>query len=193
MPDSRTDDAMGLVLAGGRSSRFGRDKALMPVDGVPMAERVYQALAAVIRDVRIGLSRAGERNPVPGAEVVLDDPPGVGPMGSLRAALLAAGPRWVLAAACDMPGLTPSAVRALLSARTNDADVVVAVDPDGRAHPLAAAWHPRVIPALVTDRGGPGRSLTGLLATVRVVTVSLAPEVLRNVNRPEDLAGGSGL
>ncbi len=178
---------MGLVLAGGRSSRFGGDKALHPVSGVPMAGRVYQALAMVIRDVRIGLSDAQERNPVPGAAVVVDDPPGTGPMGSLRAALLASDPRWVFAAACDLPGLSPSAVRSILEARSDALDAVVAVDPTGRLHPLTAAWHPRVIPLLVSDRAGHGRSLTRLLSSVSMMTVLLDPEVLRNVNRPADL------
>ena len=178
---------MGLVLAGGRRSRFGRDKALLPIGGVPMAERVYQALAEVIRDVRIGLARADERNPVPGAPVVVDDPPGTGPMGSLRAALLASGSRWVFAAACDMPGLTASAVRGILEQRSDGVDAIVAIDPTGRLHPLAAAWSPRVVPMLVGERAGPGRSLTSLLAEIRVTTVPLDPAVLRNVNRPEDL------
>lgn len=191
MPDSRTDDAMGLVLAGGQSSRFGNDKALLQLEGVPMALRVYRVLAEVIRDVRIGLSHAEERNPVPEAAVVVDTPRGIGPAGSLRAALRVSGSRWVVAAACDMPGLTPEAVRTLLSKCSEDTDAVVAVDPTGRVHPLASAWSPRVLPALDVIPDGRGRSLTAILQTVRVTHVPLGPEVLVNVNRPEDLGAHS--
>jgi molybdopterin-guanine dinucleotide biosynthesis protein A len=187
MPDSRTEDALGLVLAGGQSTRFGTDKALVPVGGVPMARLVYNALAVVIRDVRVGLSVEGERNPVPGSLVILDDPRGVGPMGSLRAALLAAGSRWVLAAACDMPGLKPESVQRLLGKRSEEVDAVVAVDETGRLHPLAAAWSPRVLPHMSVESAGRGRSLTGLLERVRMATVRLDSATLRNVNSPADL------
>ena len=86
-----------------------------------------------------------------------------------------------------MPGLTTLAVQMLLSERSDETDAVVAVDPTGRLHPLAAVWSPRVLPGLVVSPEGRARSLTDILKTIRVTRVPLAPEVLLNVNRPEDL------
>lgn len=183
---------MAVVLAGGRSERFGRDKAMEPVGGTTLGRHVYHTVASVIRDVRIGLAEVTQRNPVEGAETIVDEPAGSGPVGSLRAALRAAHGRWVFTAACDLPGLDPDTVRRILDARSEAVDAVVAEGPDGRRHPLTACWHPRVLVEIDRRLADGQRSLTGLLDAVRTVSVPVPEASVRNVNRPEDLPDPHG-
>src|SRR5579872_4815856 len=94
---------LGAVLAGGRSSRFGSDKAAALIDGRPMLEWVIDALAPQVDDVII-CGRAS-----PGRISVAYRPrPDLGPLGGLNAALhhaAANGFDAVLSVPCDTPRL----------------------------------------------------------------------------------------
>jgi len=102
---------LGAIIAGGRSTRFGSDKALATLDGRPLIEHVRHGLAGQVREVIVvGRSHAGLR-------AVPDQPaPGLGPLGGIAAALLEAramGLSAVLTAPCDAYDL-PADLAALL-------------------------------------------------------------------------------
>jgi molybdenum cofactor guanylyltransferase len=99
----------GYVLAGGGSTRFGRDKALVEIGGKPMLARMIQLLQSVTKQVKI--VAAPSRYAAFGAEIVEDRWPGEGPLGGIitaleDAAVSAARPEWNLIVSCDMPFLT---------------------------------------------------------------------------------------
>lgn len=189
---ARNDSVLGLIPAGGRSSRFGSAKARHVLDGLTLVERVHAALRAELDDVRLGLARPDDPPPLEGPARVFDDPPGAGPAGSLRGAFLASNAEWVLVAACDMPGITAEAVRRLLGARSGAADAVVAVDPSGDLHPLFACYRRTCLPALERYLSAERRSMRGLVASLDYVAVLFDERTLWNVNRPTDLDGPSG-
>ena len=102
---------LGAIIAGGRSTRFGSDKALATLDGRPLIEHVRHMLAGQVREVIVvGRSHAGLR-------AVPDQPaPGLGPLGGIAAALFEARARGyaaVLTAPCDAFDL-PDDLRARL-------------------------------------------------------------------------------
>ena len=111
----------GYVLAGGRSSRMGRDKALIPVDGVPLAARIADVLAAAGLDVY--LIRRGHPADPPwhlpdGAALPVVHEPDDGephPLHGVVTALTHAGED-VLVCPCDLPALTAEDVGVLLAA-----------------------------------------------------------------------------
>lgn len=124
--------ADGIVLAGGRSTRFGsEDKATADLAGTPMIRRVGDRLAGVTdrlvvncrADQATAVERAFEsyRNPV----VIAEDPdPDEGPMAGIRTGLQAAESEYAFVAACDMPFVEPGLVEHLLSrARDHDAAI----------------------------------------------------------------------
>lgn len=189
---ARNDSVLGLIPAGGRSSRFGTSKATHVLDGLTLIERVHAALRAEIDDVRLGLARPEDPPPLDGPARVFDDPPGAGPAGSLRGAFLASNAEWVLVAACDMPGITAEAVRTLLGARSGAADAVVAVDPSGGLHPLFACYRRSCLSALDRYLSAERRSMRGLVASLDHVAVPFDEKILWNVNRPADLEGPPG-
>jgi molybdenum cofactor guanylyltransferase len=133
----------GYIVAGGASSRFGRDKALMEVGGIPMIARMIEILQGVTKQVKIVA--------VPGkyaefaADTVGDRWPGEGPLGGIITALedaaqSAAPPDWNLIVSCDMPFLTPEWLAFLgEQAAYSKAQVVFPRSGSG-PEPLCACW-----------------------------------------------------
>jgi len=178
----------GYVLAGGRSSRMGRDKARIPVQGVPMAERVAGVLAQT--GLQVTLIRRGPAQPDEPAWHLPDgtalpvirepDDGAPHPLHGVVAALEHARAP-ILICPCDVPDLHPDDVRALLGAGPS------AVAWDGqRVHPLLAVLDPSVLDRArrLARAGGAVRDLIQGFRRVR-----LPAQHLRNVNRPQDLVG----
>ena len=118
---------VGAVLCGGRSRRFGSDKALAPFRSSTVGARVVTALrdGGVDPVVAIG-GRAGDRLAIP---TVADRRPGDGPLGGLATALLWARTGSVVVVPCDLPLLEAEHIRRLLSVPPpTDGAVVATVD-----------------------------------------------------------------
>src|ERR1700732_2994894 len=99
----------GYILAGGGSTRFGRDKALAEVDGQAMLARMIKLMRSVTRDLK--LVATPDRYAEFGAQLVADGWPGQGPLGGIITALEDAAKNpadsgWNLIVSCDMPFLT---------------------------------------------------------------------------------------
>lgn len=104
---------LGAVLTGGRSSRFGSDKAMAMLGGLPLVERAASVLAPHVGEV---VTVGGP--PRDGLAHVPDRPaPDLGPLGGLAGALAhaeACGFDAVLTIACDTPAVSPDLLQALL-------------------------------------------------------------------------------
>ncbi|HBV96097.1 MAG TPA: molybdenum cofactor guanylyltransferase [Desulfotomaculum sp.] len=116
-------DITGIILAGGKSRRMGKDKALLEIGGVTMIERVAGVVASVCTEVII----AGGSNQlnIPGCRTVPDIFPGCGPLCGLHAGLTAAGSRYSFAAACDIPFLDAGLMRRIIAEIEEGYDAVM--------------------------------------------------------------------
>ena len=125
---------------------MGADKALLDVDGRPLAVRVADALraAGATHVVAVGGDLDGLR--ALGLDAVPDQHPGEGPLGGILTALAATTEDVVMVLACDLPGADATAIGAVVDA-LDDADVA-APRHDGRHELLHAAYHRRAQPAL---------------------------------------------
>ena len=152
------DKACGFVLAGGRSSRMGRDKALVELQGCPLLEIALATLWAAGLPARI----TGRRAPFAGIDPAIPDPisnqlpesipdliPESGPLGGIHAALSASTARWNLFLPVDMPLMPPSLLRYLLDRAELTAAPVTAVLLNGRLEPLPVVLDRAVLPHLV--------------------------------------------
>lgn len=90
----------GYVLAGGRSSRMGRDKALLPLAGKPLVERAARKLQRLCAKVRV---LSGNSELAVYAPLVRDNFADSGPLGGIEAALLDSELAWNLILPVDMP------------------------------------------------------------------------------------------
>lgn len=181
----------GYVLCGGASRRMGRDKALVPVDGVAMALRAADALAAAgaVRVVAVGGD--AEALGALGLSTCPDRWPGEGPLGGLVTALHDEEPRAAPIAvvlSCDLTDPDPTAIAGTVRARHEEgADAAVPVV-DGRHQWLHAAWDRRVGGILADVFGAGERSLAGAALSLRVTTFhGIDAAAVHDADRPGDL------
>ncbi|MBI3090133.1 MAG: molybdenum cofactor guanylyltransferase [Candidatus Tectomicrobia bacterium] len=161
------DDCTGVILAGGQSRRFGRNKALEPLAGMPLAQRVARVLRELFR-AQLLVTNTPEVYASLRIPSVVDDRPGLGSLGGIYTALRHADSPWCFIVGCDMPFLAADAVRALAACRGTPLPSAAAAAPepswcdrgeatlpdvvvpfvDGRFHTLHAFYHRRCLPAV---------------------------------------------
>ncbi len=181
----------GLVLAGGRSERLGRDKAAVVLDGQPLLERAVRLLGAILPDVRIAIrpDQAGEalRQRFP---LLFDTMAGIGPAAGLLAAHAAApGVAW-LVMACDLPRIGVDELTRLVAARDPARCATAFRSPrDGRPEPLCAIYEPATLARFQRQvAGGGSSSPRGLLEGCAAVLLEApAADQLDSINTREDL------
>ncbi|HEY4045875.1 MAG TPA: molybdenum cofactor guanylyltransferase [Acidobacteriaceae bacterium] len=130
------------VLAGGRSTRMGRDKALLPFGGRPLIEVAVEKLEK-LRELGLGQPRiAGSRPDLSGFAAVVDDVhPGCGPLSGIEAALTATCEPLNLFLPIDMP-LVPAAFLSWILLRAEVTGAIATLPRAGGAvQPLCAVYH----------------------------------------------------
>ncbi|HET9531086.1 MAG TPA: molybdenum cofactor guanylyltransferase, partial [Blastocatellia bacterium] len=190
-------EVMGFVTAGGQSSRMGRDKAWLEVDGRAMIERVIDAIAPVTCNVAI-IANSDEYSRL-GLPLFSDTLSGVGPLEAIRTALRNSRTPRVVLAACDLPFVT-SELFAYLLAAADEETSVVPLDPEGRLEPLCAVYSGSALDELERFIEEGGRKVSRLfeLVPVRVVQfaeISNLPGAdlfFENVNTPEEYLRAAG-
>jgi molybdopterin-guanine dinucleotide biosynthesis protein A len=134
-------DLAVAILAGGASSRFGSDKALVRLEpkGPTLLERTV-VIARLISNQAVIVGHHSYAALDPSIDVVPDNEPGRGPLGGIATAFHVLGAPRLLVLACDMPCLSIPLLRSLIE-RSSDADAVVPRTDDGRWQTLHAVYH----------------------------------------------------
>lgn len=130
------DDVTGVILVGGKSSRIGRDKAFLPIGGIPVFERVLEVLRKPMKEVILVGDRP-ERFAKYGLPVYPDLYPGSS-LGGLYTGLSVSGTSCIFAASCDLPFASGGLLRYMISLREGY-DVVVPMT-SGSPEPLFALY-----------------------------------------------------
>ena len=191
----------GIVLAGGRSSRFGSDKLEAYVDGERLLDRSVAALARVATEVVVvsepSSVRAAPIRPGVPVHLVEDPEPFGGPLVGLLAGLEAAAEPLVLVVGGDMPSLRADVLRLLIARLVHDPDrSVVTLAARGRIVPLPMALRTGAATDVARRLIGDGeRRLRGLAERLPAAVIDEAEwrpldpdgDTLRDVDRPEDL------
>ncbi len=192
-------DLLGVVLAGGKSSRMGIDKATLPhpsstaAAAVSYLDHAIARLRPLVRQVAVsgrpGIS--GRSGDGAASEIgLLDEQPELGPaMGVVTALRYAAAQQLsgVLVTPVDMPDITTEHLWQLAEAWLQAQGVVCASFDHQRAEPLLAVYPLAVLTELEQVLATPQRSLNRWIGARQVTRVDLPVAVARNVNRPEDL------
>ena len=203
MTESGVPAATAVVLAGGRSSRFGRDKLVEPLRGRPLLDHAVLAAASVATEVLVLVPAVGDaprlpRAPGDGASiaVVRDPEPFGGPLVAVLAGLERAREPLALIVGGDMPDLSRDVlVRLVRALDASEADAVALVF-RGRRQPLPLALRVGTATQAARRQLADGvRSLQSLVGGLRVRELSEeewraldpAATTLRDVDRPEDL------
>jgi molybdopterin-guanine dinucleotide biosynthesis protein A len=182
----------GFILAGGKSSRMGCDKALLEIAGVSLIARATRLLQSVTSDTKIVASPSLYSSL--GFPLVADDWPGCGPLGGIATALRVSKTPWNLVVACDLPYLTKAWLDLLIErALKSKADAVVPMNERG-AEPLCAMYHKNAENRIRAAVEGGVRKITDSFADLRVEYLepsewkAFASEGLlfKNINSPAD-------
>lgn len=133
----------GVILAGGKSTRMGQDKALLVVKGQSLFERARSFLCQFFEHILI----AGDRPDLATAQIpaIPDIYPGSA-LGGLYTGLKAANTEWIFVIPCDMPYPNAQILQALLDARKGF-DAVVPRTQEGY-EPVFALYHKNCLPAM---------------------------------------------
>ncbi len=177
-------DRAGWILVGGRSTRMGKDKAFLEIDGRPLALRVADAVTRLCGVAK--LIGDPEKYSALGLPVIPDEFPGEGPLAGIEAALRCTTADWNLVVACDMPTLDAGLMESLFD---TDGDCVIPRYEDGRLEPLCAVYHRCCHQAIRNALEAGVRKVTDALGeplAVRYLQVG-SSDPFANLNTPEDL------
>jgi len=181
----------GVVLAGGRSSRMGRDKALMEIDGRSLLDRALDKLDAHCSELLV--IGEPEKYGHVGPFVIADEWPGKGPLGGIATAMRYASNDRLLVIACDMPALNERLFE-LLKAQLGTATDAVVPRHEGLIEPLAAAYHRSAQPVFRRCVELDVLKMSDALSQVRTSFIEVTPgregwpvDLFQNLNAPGDL------
>jgi molybdopterin-guanine dinucleotide biosynthesis protein A len=198
-------EASAVILAGGKSTRLGRDKASEPLLGVSMLQRVVSCVEALVEEIVV-VRAAGQALPEietsTGLRVVEDVYAEAGPLGGMYSGLRAIAPLRAVTVACDMPLLQPALLSELLRLQAEGAvDAVVPLNDASLPEPLCAVYSTACLPAIEMQIAA-GRLKVALFID-KVRTRYVPPAEWRvwdpygvsflNVNREDDLRRAESL
>jgi molybdopterin-guanine dinucleotide biosynthesis protein A len=186
------DNTAGVVLAGGKSTRFGSNKALHHLDGHAMIQRVCNLLAPLFSETLL-VTNTPETYEFVGWPMVRDIYPDSGPLAGIHAALTTIKSERAFITACDMPLLNPSFIRFLCSVM-NGNDVVVPWLAKG-PEPLYGVYRKSALPVIERQLAAKRRKITLIFENLLVKRISeqdLKDELsdlstFHNINQPEDV------
>ena len=185
------------ILAGGKSKRMGRDKALIPVGDRALLSRVYAVAEEVFTDILVLSNLHTHLDKVRGP-IVKDVIPRQGPMIGIVSALLYARTPYVFVLACDMPFLRKEAIEYVLTAARGE-DIVIPKTEKG-FEPLHALYNRSCISPLLSaiERGRMKIPDIFPLLSVKVVEgkevfASQGLSIFTNINTEEDLSRAQSL
>lgn len=192
--DADLDGIVPVVLAGGRSRRFGRDKLREPVGDRRLVDHPVAALRSLFgpRVVIVGDCDTSVRSAADAW--IPDEHPGIGPMGGIATALRRLD-RPVLVLAGDLAAIDVATVRTIAQASlaAPAARVVLAVSgnrPAAQRHPCTAVYAPSMLEpfeAMIEQRRHGLLTAIDHLDPAAVLEIRCDPRRLANINEPGDL------
>jgi molybdopterin-guanine dinucleotide biosynthesis protein A len=181
----------GVILAGGKSSRMGSNKALLPYRGGRFIEAIYRQLSSLFEEVLV-VTNSPEQYAFLGCRMVSDLYHDMGALAGLHAGLTYSRTPHIFAVACDMPYLNDVVIRTLV-VRCHQSDVIIPEGENG-LEPLHAVYCRSCLPAMETALQSGKRRLISFFPEVQVMVVPgdtirfVDPDLdsFRNINTPAD-------
>ena len=178
-------DAAAVVLAGGNSTRMGRDKRFLAFRGRPLVEHVCNQLRGAFPEVLVAANDA-TRLAFLNLPVVPDAMPSQGPLGGIASALAVSNYDLNFFVACDIPFIDFTLVERLMRAAAG-CDGAVPATPEGRLEPLFAVYRKSLLPAMRDALARGNRRIRDVFAQGRVNTIPLRGSLaLRNLNTVQE-------
>jgi molybdopterin-guanine dinucleotide biosynthesis protein A len=182
----------GFVLAGGKSTRMGQDKAQLQLNGRSLLEHALTGLRAVCRDVAIlgSYELYGKLAPV-----YEDIFPGCGPLGGIHTALSHSQTQYNLIIAVDTPFLMPDFLSYLAERAVAGSAVVTTPEINAYTQPLCTVYSLAFLPIAERALQSGNYKITPLFPRERTLVIreaelrqfAFSAEMFENLNTPEDM------
>jgi molybdenum cofactor guanylyltransferase len=185
----------GIVLAGGKSSRMGVEKALLNLDGNTIIDKILYVYKRIFQNIII-VTNSPKKYKGCGAKLTKDIVADKGPLGGIYTGLLESKDEYCFVAACDMPFINEELIRYIIS--MENYDVVVPVL-EGKFEPLFALYSKSCLKVLKKQLEEDKLSIADFLLKVNIKEVKI-DEIrmfdkqllsLININTPEDFRAAS--
>jgi phospholipid/cholesterol/gamma-HCH transport system ATP-binding protein len=184
-------DVTAFILAGGRSSRMGTDKALLPYGDQTLLERALQTVSRVCSKSYI----VGPQETYGSfGETITDVYRGCGPLGGIHAALRSTSTPLNLILSVDIPLMTAEFLSWLLEQARTAPELIVVPHAAGGPQPLCAVYRPAVAEAAEQGLKSGDYKIghlfshvpTRIIAEPEIITAGFTPNIFRNINTPEE-------
>lgn len=190
-PQEKISGVTGVILAGGKSTRMGVNKALLSFRGHPLIETVYRTMAEIFDEIVVVTNNPQEYDFLPCAKIP-DIHVGSGSMAGIHAALAWSRTPRIFVVGCDMPYLDAGVIRGLAALSGDEAVLVPASDIG--LEPLHAMYSTSVLPLLEEALASGRIKIIDFLKEIgarvvpaeEVAKISSGPAPFLNINSPED-------
>lgn len=182
----------GVILAGGKSSRFGSNKALAMLSGQPMLGHVADIIEPLFSE-HILVTNSPEEYSFISWNTTPDIYPGAGPLAGIHAALSKVKSEKIFVVGCDMPFLQPEVISFICN-QYKDSDVVIPETRHG-LEPLHALYHKTCLAQISADLQAGQRRLHFFLKQVKttvipwrdIAAIDPQQDSFQNINHQHDL------
>ncbi|GHV37810.1 hypothetical protein FACS1894187_15540 [Synergistales bacterium] len=189
-----------IILAGGKSSRFGSDKAMFVWRGLTLSQRIVEECRLYFNEIITVRGQEQRSLEIEGVKEVRDVYPNSGPLGGIHAGLIYASSDLAFVTACDMPAFSVVLAKRLLELADGLGGCDVVAPHDGeRLQPLCAVYRKSVLPALEEMLALGEHSVKRLCERVNTIIADyqelavalggvFVRDVFRNVNYARDIS-----
>lgn len=176
----------GIILAGGKSSRMGKNKALLSVDGKKIIELIAAILKRIFKDVII-ISNSKEDFKFLGLQIFEDIYPGLGPLAGIHSGLINSSSEKNFIISCDLPLITEEVIKYISEFKSDKTAIIFKKDEQYQY--LCGIYMKALIPALGNALTEKRLKMYSFIKEIdaEIVDASIFPEeVFFNLNTPED-------
>lgn len=175
----------GIILAGGKSSRMGTDKAMLLYKGKSFLEHTINSLKEVSHEILISANQNSYHGF--GYPLVPDNFSGIGPLAGIEACLSFSKTRVNIFIPCDTPFVNATLFKNLIQ-QIENFDAVVPVSSDGKIEPLMACYSKDILPQIRLQIEHGDYKIQNLLKTIKTNYITISENIVfTNVNTPLDL------
>ena len=138
-------DCVGIILAGGKSRRMGKDKSLLEFEGKTLLQRIIDEQNMLLNKVFvIGKGTDNFEN----ATGIYDQVENIGPIGGLFTAMSEIKADWYLISPCDMPFLNHTDLKVILDECIEEEYDAIIAESEKGIEPLVAAYSSKIFPLM---------------------------------------------
>jgi molybdopterin-guanine dinucleotide biosynthesis protein A len=179
------EQATAIIMAGGDSTRIGKDKSMLPINGKPMIKHICDQLRPHFDQILVSSCDKSEYDFL-GVEIIPDRLAGQGPLMGIASALKASANEVNFVIACDIPEVDMSFVRTMLR-QVRDYDAVVPTTGPSQYEPLFAVYKRDILAAVEDALSSGSNRIMDALTSCKVKYIGLTgAQQIKNINTMND-------